>query len=366
MCPPGELFSMVAHDRLTPSHFVRIIHGTAEVGGQVSGSSDVGTLTYHSHAIFMRVIFHYAAGQRLTRRLAALGGAGLDVEVCAEGDHQRFGELITHAEALWHLLEPVTADVIAAAPRLRLIQKIGVGVNTIDLDAARRRAIAVCNMPGTNSQAVAEMALLLILATLRRINRLDSAVRAGKGWELPLPLQDSFGEVAGRTVGLVGYGAVPRCLAPVLQAMGARVLFTCLSLKSDAVGEPRGFDALLAESDIVSLHVPLTAETAQLLNATSLSRMKPGAILVNTARGGLVDESALVDALQRGHVAGAGLDVFEEEPTPTQSALLALENVVLSPHVAWLTGETMERSLSVAVENCRRLKDDGELLHQVV
>ena len=314
----------------------------------------------------MNVIFHYSAGPGLTSRLAALERDGLSVSVCAMSDHDRFAALRSDAEALWHLLEPVTADVMAAAPRLHLIQKIGVGVNTIDLEAARRRGIAVCNMPGTNSQAVAEMTLLLILGALRRVGQLDAATRAGRGWGLPAALQDRCGEVSGRTVGLVGYGAVPRGLAPVLQALGARVLFASRGAKPDAVGERRPLAALLAESDVVSLHVPLTPDTERMIDAAAIARMKPGAVIVNTARGALIDEGALVDALRTGRIGAAGLDVFEAEPTSPGNPLLELDNVVCTPHVAWLTRETLERSLAVAVENCRRLAAGEDLLHRVV
>ena len=314
----------------------------------------------------MKVIYHYSAGPRLARRLAALERDGLYVSICAMADHGRFAELIGDAEALWHLLEPVTAEVIAAAPRLRLVQKIGVGVNTIDLDAARRAGIAVCNMPGTNTQAVVEMTLLLMLGALRRVSQLDAATRGGHGWGLPAALQDHYGEVHGRTVGLVGYGAVPRRLAPVLQAMGAHVLFASRGPKPDAVGERRPLDALLAESDVVSLHVPLAPDTERMIDADAIARMKPGAVIVNTARGALIDEAALVEGLRSGHVAAAGLDVFETEPVPAGNPLLALDNVVCMPHVAWLTGETLERSLAVAVENCRRMEAGEPLLHRVV
>ena len=313
----------------------------------------------------MKVIYHYSAGPRLARRLAALERDGLSVSICAMSDHDRFAGLIGAAEALWHLLEPVTAEVIAAAPRLRLVQKIGVGVNTIDLDAARRAGIAVCNMPGTNTQAVVEMTLLLMLGALRRVSQLDAATRGGQGWRLPAALQDHYGEVHGRTVGLVGYGAVPRRLAPVLQAMGARVLFASRGPKPDAVGEPRPLDALLAESDVVSLHVPLAPDTERMIDAGAIARMKPGAVIVNTARGALIDEAALVEGLRSGHVAAAGLDVFESEPVSAGNPLLALDNVVCMPHVAWLTGETLERSLAVAVENCRRIETGEPLLHRV-
>ena len=314
----------------------------------------------------MNVVFHYSAGPGLMSRLAELEREGLSVSVCAMSDHARFAELLPATEALWHLLEPVTAEVVAAAPRLRLVQKIGVGVNTVDLEAARRRGIAVCNMPGTNTQAVAEMTLLLMLGALRRVSQLDAAIRAGQGWALPDDLQDHYGEVCGRTVGLVGYGAVPTRLAPVLQAMGARVLFASRSEKRNAVGARRPLPELLSESDVVSLHVPLTPETERLIDAEAIARMKPGAVIVNTARGALIDEAALVEALRTGHLGAAGLDVFEAEPTPAGSALLALDNVVCTPHLAWLTRETLERSLAVAVENCRRLAAGEDLVHRVV
>ena len=314
----------------------------------------------------MNVIYHYSAGPRLAHRLARLERDGLSVSICAMADHDRFAGLIGEAEALWHLLEPVTAEVIAAAPRLRLVQKIGVGVNTIDLDAARRRGIAVCNMPGTNTQAVVEMTLLLMLGALRRVSRLDAATRGGRGWGLPPELQDQLGEVNGRTIGMVGYGAVPRRLAPVLQAMGARVLYASRGPKPDAVGERRPLDALVAESDVISLHVPLAPDTERMIDADAIARMKPGVVIVNTARGALIDEAALVEGLRSGHIAAAGLDVFAAEPVAAGNPLLALDNVVCAPHVAWLTGETLERSLAVAVENCRRLEAREPLLHRVV
>ena len=313
----------------------------------------------------MKVVFHYAAGPHLVTRLSQFEAVGLKVSVCPEADRQRFRALMVDTEVLWHLLEPFTADLVAASPRLRLIQKIGVGVNTIDLEAAERQGIAVCNMPGTNSPAVAEMTLLLMLATLRRLIQLDAATHAGHGWGLPLALQDHYGEIAGRTVGLVGYGAVPSRLAPVLTAMGARVIYTSPSEKSGAVGQYCSLEELLAESDLVSLHVPLVASTRRLIDEAAIKRMKPGAVLINTARGALIDETALYAALRSGRLGAAGLDVFEEEPTPVDSLLLGLENVVVTPHVAWLTGETMERSLLVAVENCRRLVAGEALLHQV-
>jgi len=254
---------------------------------------------------------------------------------------------------LWHVLTPVTAEVIAKAPKLRLIQKIGSGVNTIDVEAAKRRGIAVCNLPGTNSRAVAEMALLLMLSCLRRLPQLSAAVHAGR-WPDAWKLQDHFGELGGRTVGLLGYGAVPRILAPMLEAMGARVQHW-----SRSAGD---FATVLGTSDMVSLHLPLTEETEKLVDPR---RMKPGSILINTARGGLVDESALIEALKSGHLAAAGLDVFSSEPLPAGHPLLVLPHVVCAPHLAWLTQETLERSIGAAMENVRRLGSGEPLLHRV-
>jgi phosphoglycerate dehydrogenase-like enzyme len=241
------------------------------------------------------------------------------------------------ADILLHVLEPVTATVIDAAPRLRLIQKIGIGVNTIDLDAARRRGIAVCNMPGTNTQAVAEMTLLLMLATLRRLAQLDHLTRAGKGWKLEPELPDDLGELSGRTASLIGFGAVARRLLPMLQAIGAKVVYTS---RQPAVDSPTRFlplAELLPVVDVLSLHLPLTPETTGIVDAAALAAMKRGSVLINTARGPLVDETALFEALTSGQLRGAGLDVFAREPVSTDAPLLQLRNVVVTPHLAWLT-----------------------------
>ncbi len=314
----------------------------------------------------MKAIFQYDAGPALVRKLQSLSRDDMTIEPCAEADETRFARLMEEADVLFHVLKPVTAEVIAAAPRLRFIQKIGIGVNTIDLEAAKASGIAVSNMPGTNSRAVAEMALMLMLACLRATTIFDAACRRGEGWSLGPEIQDRLGEICGRTVGLVGFGAVPAALAPVLAAMGAKLLYTDIVRPDDAIAEWRDLNSLLAESDIVSLHVPLTEETENLIDARAIQWMKPGAILINSARGGLVEQSALLDALGSGQISAAGLDVFATEPVESDNPLLALDNVILSPHVAWLTQETLDRSLEIALENCRRLEAGETLLHRVV
>jgi len=222
----------------------------------------------------------------------------------------------------------------------------------------------VCNLPGTNSRAVVELTLALMLAALRRLPQFDASLRRGT-WSDPA-LQDGIGELGGRTVGLMGYGAIPRLLAPVLVALGCRLRYTTRRPVADALGEWRTLDALLAEADIISLHVPLTEETTALIDATALARMKRGAILINTARGGLVEQAALADALRRGHLGAAGLDVFADEPPDISDALFALPNVVVTPHIAWLTTGTFDRSFALAAENCRRLVTGEKLLHRVM
>jgi phosphoglycerate dehydrogenase-like enzyme len=298
----------------------------------------------------LKVIFHFDGTHSLRDKLEPLG-----VELCPESDVQRFHAMLPQIEVLWHVLKPVTADVIGAAPNLRLIQKIGSGVNTIDIEAAKRRGVAVCNLPGSNSRAVAEMTLLLMLACLRRLPQLSAAVHAGR-WLDAWKLQDHFGELGGRTVGLLGYGAVPRLLAPILEALGARVLYWSRSKTNS------DFATIVQTSDILSLHLPLTSQTEKLIDPR---RMKRGAILVNTARGGLVDEAALLEALRTGHLAAAGLDVYGVEPLPAEHPLLAMRNVICAPHLAWLTQETLDRSTTAAMENVRRLREGQPLLNRV-
>ncbi len=289
----------------------------------------------------------------------------ITLDVAAPDDRSGFLDKLPRTDVIWHVLEPLTAADISAAPNLKLIQKIGVGVNTIDLEAAKSAGVAVANMPGSNAPAVAEMALMLMLATLRRGHEMDAAIRQVEGWNLPADFFDHVGEIRGKTIGLIGYGSIAQLLAPMLQAMGANVIFHTQRKLPDAVARQVELNELLGLSDIVSLHVPLTNETQDLMDSTRFEQMKPGAILINTARGELVDEAALVEALISGKLAAAGLDVFGTEPVSANSALLGLDNVVLTPHAAWNTPETAERSYKIAVENCRRLKDDQTLLHRV-
>ena len=187
----------------------------------------------------VKILFHFDASELLANKARTLA-APFEVACCPESSDTEFDAEIATTEVLWHSLKPVTAQVIARAPALRLIQKIGTGVNTIDLDAAKERGIAVCNLPGANGRAVAEMALLLMLACLRRLRDLDASVRVAGGWHAANGLQDRLGEIGGRTVGLVGYGAVPRQLAEWLTAMSDvwRLEMTAQSLSNTSADAP--------------------------------------------------------------------------------------------------------------------------------
>lgn len=305
------------------------------------------------------IVLHARPSPGFRQAVDAIFGAGVVVHVDEAAPLDAVAGEIT---ALLHVLTPVAGDFIASAPKLKLIQKLGVGVNTIALDVARDHGVAVCNMPGTNSQAVAEMALSLMMAVLRRTCFFDARTRGGEGWTADPSELDSVGEIGGRTVGLVGFGNSAQRLSPVLAALGAKVIYTARN-RRDGPYEYRLFNDLIAEADIVSLHIPLTDETRASIDPFA---MKKGAVLVNTARGELVDQARLVEALTSGHLRGAGLDVFAEEPLPRGNPLLGLPNAVLAPHIAWLTPETLVRSLTVAHENCRRLAAGKSLLHQVV
>src|SRR5690606_22878594 len=312
----------------------------------------------------MKAVLHHDIGSGIRRLVSAVDPSAAEIVVggATDGGARRRG--LSDAEVLLHVLTPVGAATMDIGPRLRLIQKIGVGVDTIDIEAAKARGIAVCNMPGTNTQAVVEMTLALLFACLRRIVPIDAETRAGRGWPIDSRFIEGVGEVSGKTVGLVGYGAVSQRLTPVLQALGARVVASTRRAAETPV-EVLPLEEPLRQAEIVSLHVPLTPETKGLLDAGRIGLMKSGAILVNTARGPLVEEAALVAALKSGHIAAAGLDVFPQEPPAPDSELLKLPNVVATPHLAWLTEGTWQRSLEVVVEQCRRLAAGGELLHRV-
>ena len=310
----------------------------------------------------MRVLAHFVPGEKALKFLEPQMD-WLDIRYCAEDDDETFHRELPDAEVIWHVLRPISGDDLSQAPRLRLVHKLGAGVNTIDVDAATARGVAVANMPGANAASVAEGAVLLMLAALRRLPELDRITREGRGWPSDPTLGETVRDIGGCTVGLVGYGNIAQRVETIVTAMGAAVVHT--STRDDGLPGWRNLPELLSVSDIISLHLPLTTDTAGLLGRDALASMKSSAVLVNTSRGPIVDEDALVDALRSGGLAAAGLDVFAVEPVPADSPLLELHNVVLTPHVTWYTADTMRRYLEFAVDNCERLRDGRDLANLV-
>jgi glyoxylate reductase len=230
----------------------------------------------------------------------------------------------------------------AAGPQLKVVANYAVGVDNVDLDAARQRGVVVTNTPDVLTKATAELALALMLALLRRVAEGDRFVRRRDRWTFSLEFM--LGEsLEGKTVGIVGAGRIGRETARLVECLGARVVYG---------GRGDSLERLLAEADVVSLHCPLTPETHHLLDAGKLARMRPSSVLVNTARGPIVDERALIAALQSGKIAGAALDVYEFEPE-VSTELLALENVVLTPHLGSATRSTREAMGMLAVQGLR-------------
>ncbi len=252
------------------------------------------------------------------------------------------------------LSTPVTADIIAAAPELKLIANYGAGVDNLALDTAHQRGIQVVNTPGVSANAVAELTIALILAWSRRIPEGDQLMR-GAGFQAWEPLFFLGHEIAGKTLGIVGLGAIGRSVAAKANALGMHVRYWqrhALSAADEASLNVQyaALDDLLAVSDFVSLHVPLVPGTHHLINAAKLIEMKPTSVLINVARGPVVDESALLTALQQKQLGGAALDVYEHEPQVT-AGLKALPNVILTPHIGNATVEARDAMAGLIADN---------------
>ena len=269
-------------------------------------------------------------------------------DVLRELGRQADGLLVTYAQ--------ITREVIQGLHRCRIIARFGIGVDNIDVAAATERGIVVTNVPDYCIDEVSDHALALILALVRKICTANSHVQAGR-WDLtplvPIP------RLRGKILGLIGFGKIPRALTPKAQAFGLHVLAFDPYVPADTMAqlgvEKVELTDLLARSDIISIHAPLTAQTRHLLNAEPLRCIKPGAILVNTARGPLIDEQALVDVLEEGRLAGVALDVLETEPPPTDHPLRGRDNVILTPHMAFYSEEALVELQTKAAEEVMRV-----------
>ena len=273
-----------------------------------------------------------------------LGTAGIDLVVGQCRTEEETIELCAEADGIILQYAPLTRRVIESLQRCRVISRYGVGVDTVDVAAATERGIWVANVPNFSTVEVAEHTLALLLALSRRLFVLDDLVHKG-GWSTigamghTVPLVD-------QTLGLVGFGAIARAVAFRARALGLRVLTysprTPVEVAHEYGVEQASLGDLLARADFVSLHCPLTAETRHIVDATALRQMRPSAWVINTARGQLVDQPALVEALRAGRIAGAALDVLEHEPIPPGDPLLGMRNVILTPHSAFYSVRSLE------------------------
>ncbi|MGH7277889.1 MAG: hydroxyacid dehydrogenase [Candidatus Rokuibacteriota bacterium] len=276
-----------------------------------------------------------------------------EVRVVVCEDETEPGLVPVAAEAagiLFRVRPRCTESLMAACKGLKVVGRHGAGLDTVDIPAATRLGVAVVHAPGSNSQAVAEHALMLMLAAAKRTLVVDRMTRAGD-WSARRLIGNS--ELGGKTLGIVGIGNIGRLVAKFAGAFGMRVLAYDKYVPADEVrcrgAEPTAsLDALLPQVDFLTCHTPLTPETRGMINGKTLALMKPGSIYVNTSRGAVQEERALFEALTRGHLRAAGLDVFEEEPTPLDNPLFNLENVIVSSHVAGVTAEA-NRQMAVQV-----------------
>lgn len=277
-------------------------------------------------------------------------GRVAEVDEASDAEDQLI-EALAGVEVAVTQMGPFTERVLQAAPDLRFLVCCRGGPVNVNVPAATKRGIIVSSTPGRNAGAAAEHAVTLMLGALRNLPRLQRTLEDGE-WRSDLyAYEECGGELGGATVGLIGFGAIGRRVARVMLAFGARVLVNdpFISTAPDGI-EVVGLDELLRQSDVVSLHARLTDETRGMIGAEQLALMPRGGVLVNTARGGLLDYEATVDALESGQLAAAGFDVFPVEPLPAGSRLLTAPNVVMTPHLAGATRQTAHRAGSIAAE----------------
>lgn len=283
---------------------------------------------------------------------AALGELTVYDRTAPEDVAARIGD----AEVVFINKVRLTDEIFAACPNLKLVSILATGYNIVDLAAAKRRGITVCNVPGYSTRAVVQMTFALLLEICQQVGLHSGAVHTGRWqtcpdfcfWDRPLI------ELDGKTMGIVGYGAIGSAVGTVAQALGMKLLVTARHERPVPEGARFvSLPELLAQSDVVSLHCPQTAENARMIDAGALAQMKDGAILLNTARGGLLDEQAVADALRSGKLLAAGMDVVSAEPIHADNPLLTAPNCFLTPHIAWAPLETRRRLQAISAENLR-------------
>ncbi|MDA7922494.1 D-2-hydroxyacid dehydrogenase [Verrucomicrobiales bacterium] len=295
---------------------------------------------------------------------------------------EKLGTLVTHPTTEPHeIAERIKdADIVLSnkvvigaaemdsATHLKLIQVVATGVNNIDLGAAKERELAVCNVSGYSTEAVAQHVFASLLNLVSNVHRFASEPKKWAESPIFTRLDYPVGELSGKTLGIVGYGSIGKAVARIGKALGMEIVAYGRDGSSDSGEIPRlAPEAFFAASDVVTLHCPLTEDTKHLIKSDTLSLMKPGAILINTGRGDLVNEESLVEALQKGTIAGAAIDVLTPEPPPADHPFLiaALDNLFITPHTAWSAKEARQRLLDGIVENIKAFRN-GEQVNRVV
>lgn len=275
-------------------------------------------------------------------------------------DKQEIIERIGDAEAILTNKTPITADVLKACPQLTYIGVLATGYNVVDLAAAKEQGITVTNIPSYSTNAVAQATFALLLEVTNQVGHHNRSVHQGDWqtskdfsyWQTPLM------ELAGKTIGLIGYGAIAQAVATIAHAFQLKVIYFNHRLKPAQADWAKqvSLAELYQEADIISLHVPQFPETEKMIDRTALAQMKSSAILINTARGGLIDEAAVAEALQTGQIAALAADVVSKEPIAADNPLLQAPNCYLTPHIAWAPVETRRRLMGIAVANLSGFK----------
>lgn len=268
---------------------------------------------------------------------------------------ERVSERIRDAEIVLCNKTPITRQVMEQSPSLRYIGLFATGCNNVDLECAKEKGIAVCNVPGYSTDGVAQLTFSFILELYGNLSEYRSSVNRGE-WKksptfsyFPYPIFN----LAGKTMGIIGYGEIGKRVAAIANAFGMRVLVHTRTIRDDSTVEFVDFEQLLRESDIVSVHCPLNEQSVGMMNKDAFDKMKDGAIFINTARGPVVDEYALRDALLSGKLLGAGLDVLAKEPMTEDCPLYNIKNCIITPHIAWAASETRKRLIEIAVNNVK-------------
>ena len=306
----------------------------------------------------MRIVITECDHDAFDEEFAAAEAAGAELVVAQSRSREELVAQAEGADALVVQYAQVDGEMLDALPSVRAIGRYGVGVDTIDLAAATARGVVVCNVPDYGTEAVSDHAIALALSSAREIARLDRGVREGV---VDFPGVRPLHLVTGRTFGIIGQGRIGRATARKAKGLGYEVVVHDL-LEADIASEYPfvSLPELLSQSSVISVHIPLTQDTHHLIGRDEFALMRPDAILVNTARGGVVDTNALVEALRAGRIRGAALDVTEVEPLPLQHELLTLPQVTLTPHLAWYSEESYGELKRRAVENVARILTGAE------